>query len=51
MHDPRVEHMAAIHHILRYVQGTPHHDLQLYLSLISSILSYTDVDWGGCPDT
>ena len=51
MHDPRVEHMAAIHIILRYLQGTLDYGLQLYKSPISSLLSYTDADWGGCPDT
>ncbi|XP_057526265.1 uncharacterized mitochondrial protein AtMg00810-like [Amaranthus tricolor] len=51
MHDPRVEHMAVIHRILHYVQGTLHHGLQLYRSPSSSLLSYTDADWGGFPDT
>ena len=51
MHDPRVQHMAALHRILHYVRGTIDHGLQLYKSSISSLLSYTDVDWGGCPDT
>ena len=44
MHDPRVEHMTAIHRILRYVQGTLNHGLQLYKSSLYSLLSYTDVD-------
>ena len=51
MHDPRIEHMAAIHRILRYVKGTIHYGLQLYRSNLSTLLSYTDADWGGCPDT
>ena len=51
MHDPRVEHMAAIHRILRYIQGTLDYCLQLYKTPISSLLSYTDADWGGCLDT
>ena len=51
MHDPRVEHMTALHRILRYVKGTLDHGLQLYKSSISSLLSCTDADWGGCPDT
>ncbi|XP_057515431.1 uncharacterized mitochondrial protein AtMg00810-like [Amaranthus tricolor] len=51
MHDPRVEYMATIHRILRYVKGTLHHDLQLYRSTISTLLSYTDTDWGGCSVT
>ena len=51
MHDPRVEHMGAIHRILRYIQGTLNHGLHLYKSPISHLLSYTDADWGVCPDT
>ena len=50
-HDPRAEHMTALHRILRYVKGTLDHGLQLYKSSISFLLSYTDADWGGCPDT
>ena len=51
MHDPWVEHMTALYCILRFVKGTLDHGLQLYKSSISSLLSYTDTDWGGCPDT
>ena len=50
MHDPRVEHMIALHRILRYVKGTLDHILQLYKSSISSLFSFTNADWGGCPD-
>ena len=51
IHDPRVAHMAALHRILRYLQGTLYYGLQLYKSLISSLLSYMDANWGGYPDT
>ena len=51
MNDPRVEHMAALYRILRYIQGTLDHGLQLYKSPVSSLLSYTDTDWGSCLDT
>ena len=51
MHDPKVEHMAVLHCILRYVRGTIDHGLQLYQFSVSSLLSYTNADWGGCPDT
>ena len=46
MHDPRVEHMASLHRILQYVQGTLDHGLQMYKSAVPSLLSYTDADWG-----
>ncbi|XP_021750246.1 uncharacterized protein LOC110715933 [Chenopodium quinoa] len=51
MHAPRVEHMNALKRILRHIQGTTDFGLHLYKSSVSSILSYTDADWGGCPDT
>ena len=51
MHDPRVEHIVALHRILWYVQGTLDHGVHLYKSSISSLLFYTNADWGGCPDT
>ena len=51
MYDPQVAHMSALHRILRYIKGTLDHGLQLYKSSLSSLLSYTDADQGGCPDT
>ncbi|KAK4355573.1 hypothetical protein RND71_024544 [Anisodus tanguticus] len=51
MHDPRVEHMNALKRILRYIQGTLDYGLHLYLSSVSTFVSYTYADWGGCPDT
>jgi len=51
MHAPKTEHMLALKRILRYVQGTIHFGLHLSPSPITKLISYTDVDWGGCPDT
>ncbi|KAJ9537459.1 hypothetical protein OSB04_030192 [Centaurea solstitialis] len=51
MHDPRDEHMHALKRIVRYIQGTLDHGLHLYPSTTSSLVSYTDANWGGCPDT
>lgn len=51
MHDSWVERMAALHRIIRHVQNTLDHSLQLYKSYFSSLLSYPDVDWGRCPNT
>ena len=51
MHDPREEHMQALKRIVRYIQGTLEYGLHLYSSPISTLISYTDADWGGCPDT
>ena len=43
--------MSALKRIIRYVQGTLDQGLHLYPSSVSSLVSYTDADWGGCPDT
>ncbi|XP_050891047.1 uncharacterized mitochondrial protein AtMg00810-like [Lathyrus oleraceus] len=51
MHAPRTEHMLALKHILHYVQGTLHFGLHLSPSPITKLISYTDADWGECPDT
>ena len=51
MYDPKDEHMHALKRILRYIRGTIDHGLHLYPSSTSTLVSYTDADWGGCPDT
>lgn len=51
MHAPKVQHMDALKRILRYVQGTINYGMHLYKSTVQSLVSYTDADWGGCPDT
>ncbi|XP_062103153.1 uncharacterized mitochondrial protein AtMg00810-like [Humulus lupulus] len=49
MHNPMDEHMHDLKRILCYIKGTLHHGLHLYPSSISSLISYIDADWGGCP--
>ncbi|XP_024628755.1 uncharacterized mitochondrial protein AtMg00810-like [Medicago truncatula] len=44
-------HMLALKRILHYVQGTLHYGLHLYPFPIEKLISYTDADSGGCPDT
>lgn len=51
MHDPKVAHMDTLKRILRYFQGTLDYGMHLYKSSTTSLISYTDVDWGGCLDT
>jgi hypothetical protein len=51
MHDPREQHLAAIKRILRYVKGMLSHGLQLHSSSPASMVTYTNADWAGCPDT
>lgn len=51
MHDPRQVHMSALKRIIRYIQGTLGHDLQMYRSKQRTFTAYSDADWTGCPDT
>lgn len=51
MHDPRVQHFAALNRILHYLKGTLSFGLYLYLHNPTRLIVYTDADWGGCPST
>lgn len=51
MHAMKVEHMEALKRILRHIRGMIDYRMHLYKSLIQTLLSYSDADWGGCPDT
>lgn len=51
MHDPRQPLLQALNRIIRYIQGTKDHGLQLLKSNINHLVAYSDADWAGCPDT
>ncbi|PNX81771.1 NBS-containing resistance-like protein, partial [Trifolium pratense] len=52
MHDPKTQHMSALKRIIRYIHGTIiDFGLHLYPSSVTKLVSYTDADWAGCPDT
>lgn len=51
MHDPRQVHMSALKRIIRYIQGTLGHGLQMYKSKQRTLTAYSDADWAGCPNT
>ena len=36
---------------MRYVQGIMHFGLHLSPSPVTKLISYTDADWRGCPET
>ncbi|GJR65061.1 ribonuclease H-like domain-containing protein [Tanacetum coccineum] len=44
-------HLAALKWVLCYVCGTLDFRLQLYASLTSSLVAYSDADWAGCLTT
>ncbi|GKA71168.1 ribonuclease H-like domain-containing protein [Tanacetum coccineum] len=51
MHDPREPHFLALERILRYIQGTLDHGLQLFASFTTSLVANSYADWAGCPIT
>ncbi|XP_055824279.1 uncharacterized mitochondrial protein AtMg00810-like [Solanum dulcamara] len=51
MHAPTNEHMRDLKRIIRYLQGTLTHSLHLYKYSVNRLISYTNADWGGCPNT
>ncbi|XP_071714043.1 uncharacterized mitochondrial protein AtMg00810-like [Rutidosis leptorrhynchoides] len=51
MHDPREQHFSALKRIIRYIQGTLDHGLQLFSSSTTSLTTYSDADWAVCPTT
>jgi hypothetical protein len=51
MYDPKTQHMSALKCIIRYIHGTIDFGLHLYPSSVDKLISYTDADWAGCPDT
>ena len=51
MHDPREPHNNMLKRILRYLKGTINQGLQLHRTSPSTLTSYTDADWAGCPET
>ncbi|XP_071740795.1 uncharacterized mitochondrial protein AtMg00810-like [Rutidosis leptorrhynchoides] len=51
IHNPKECHMNSLKRIVRYIQGIVQYGLHLYKSLLKDLVSYTDADWGGFPDT
>jgi hypothetical protein len=51
MHAPRDAHWNFVKRILRYVRGTTGHGVLLRASTSTTLTTYTDADWAGCPDT
>ncbi|XP_071705161.1 uncharacterized mitochondrial protein AtMg00810-like [Rutidosis leptorrhynchoides] len=44
-------HMNALNRIVQYIKDTVDHGLHLTKSSIRNLVSCTNVDWGGFPDT
>jgi len=51
MHKPSISHFQAVKRILRYVKGTLRFGLSFTPSSSKELITYSDADWAGCPDS
>ena len=51
MSSPRVPHLNALHHLLRYLKTNPGQGLFFSATSSLSLKGYADADWGNCIDT
>ncbi|XP_071733855.1 uncharacterized mitochondrial protein AtMg00810-like [Rutidosis leptorrhynchoides] len=51
MHAPHTSHVDALKRIIRYIKGTISMGLHISPSSSWDLVSFTDADWAGCPDT
>lgn len=51
MHDPRELYFLALKQILHYLKDTLTHGFYIRPSHVACLVSYSDVDWVGCPET
>ena len=51
MHQPRVQHHEALHHVLRYLAGSLGQGILLAATDQLTLKAYSDSDWASCPDT
>ncbi|XP_021774228.1 uncharacterized protein LOC110738163 [Chenopodium quinoa] len=51
MQQPRLHHVKALQHVLRYVSHTLGQGIILYATDQLSLTAYSDSDWASCPNT
>ncbi|XP_072084388.1 secreted RxLR effector protein 161-like [Arachis hypogaea] len=51
MSDPRVQHLNAVHQILRYLKAAPGQGILFFSNSKLNLSIYTDADWGSCLNT
>lgn len=50
MHSPTKRHLEAVHHILKYLKGTPGKGLLFKKTENRNVEGFADADWGGSDD-
>ncbi|XP_024026696.1 uncharacterized protein LOC112093108 [Morus notabilis] len=48
---PRVPHLQAVHHLLRYIKASPGQGLFYSAASPIQLKAFSDSDWGSCPDS
>uniref|UniRef100_A0A803NGJ9 Uncharacterized protein n=1 Tax=Cannabis sativa TaxID=3483 RepID=A0A803NGJ9_CANSA len=51
MSSPRTPHLQAVHHLLRYLKGSPGQGLLYSTSSSLQLHGFSDSDWASCPTT
>ncbi|KAM6555738.1 hypothetical protein CsatB_002757 [Cannabis sativa] len=51
MSSPRTPHMQAVHHLLRYLKGSPGQGLLYNSNSSLHLRGFSDSDWAACPTT
>ncbi|XP_021769460.1 uncharacterized protein LOC110733681 [Chenopodium quinoa] len=51
LHNPRMAHFKALHHLLRYVAYTAGQGIMIQSASNLILQGYSDSDWATCPDT
>lgn len=51
MQQPRLSHVKALSHVLRYVSHTLGQGIMLHASDTLSLVAFSDSDWAACPST
>ncbi|XP_060962333.1 uncharacterized mitochondrial protein AtMg00240-like [Cannabis sativa] len=51
MAKPRTPHLQAVHHLIRYLKGSPGQGLLYTTTSALNLRAFSDSDWASCPTT